>query len=215
MDHQFEDEILAQATIFKCLAGIAHYMTIRCALDLRLADILHSHNGPMTLSHLASSIESSTPPNKSILKCIMRLLVRNKIFAAHEPSSGTDQEPLYEATKVSSLLRKDNENSPFAVFSSIPPEGVTWCFLSQCVKEGGTAFEKILGCTMYEFASQNPEFNKGFNNNMAVHTKIQAESIVSKLGDVVKNVKSLVNVGGGIEFESDERSISIFVCYSS
>ncbi|KAM7272115.1 hypothetical protein ACFE04_031329 [Oxalis oulophora] len=195
MEEYDSEAIQAQAPILKCVAGIAHNMALKCAIDLCLADILHSHENPITLSELASSINSSTPPNVSSLKRVMRLLVRDKIFSAHEPSDGG--ETLYGATKTSSwLLDSETSLSIIISLSSEPTLLNPWCNMSRCVKEGGTGFEKFHGCQVYEFASQNPEFNKRFNQAMAAESKYLVLSILNKMDDALKNVTSLVDVGG-------------------
>ncbi|KAM7270229.1 hypothetical protein ACFE04_029443 [Oxalis oulophora] len=150
MEEYDSDAIQAQAPIFKCVAGIAHRMALKCAIDLRLVDILHSHENPITIYELASSINSSTPPNVSSLKRVMRLLVRDKIFSAHEPSGGG--ETLYGATKTSSWLLTDSETSLSIIISltSEPTLLNPWCNMSRCVKEGGTGFEKSHGCHMID-----------------------------------------------------------------
>ncbi|KAM7265015.1 hypothetical protein ACFE04_002698 [Oxalis oulophora] len=196
MGEEYE-ALQGQAHIFKSLAGIAHNMIIKCAVDLRLADILHSHDTPITLSQLASSIDSPTPPNIPVLKRIMRMLVHDKIFDAHMPSDGG--ETLYGPTKVSSFLVRDSEMSMVPFIAVSQPSTITpWCYLGECVKGNGIPFEIAHGSTMYEFASQNSEFNKGFNLAMATETKNIIKSILNKYKDGFDSVGSLVDVGGGM-----------------
>ncbi|KAM1015770.1 hypothetical protein FF1_045389 [Malus domestica] len=80
--------------------GFADSMALKCAVELCIADIIHSHSPtePMiTLSQLASSIAPS--PDMTYLTIIMRLLVCQNIFAIHHPSDGG--EPLYGLTHSS------------------------------------------------------------------------------------------------------------------
>ncbi|KAH7576895.1 hypothetical protein JRO89_XS01G0172100 [Xanthoceras sorbifolium] len=85
-------------------------MALKCAVELRIADIIHSHGGPMTLSSIASCIHSTSPPTTDIipnLKRIMRFLVRREIFTAHDHHSSTgsdDLETLYGLNHLSRLL---------------------------------------------------------------------------------------------------------------
>jgi hypothetical protein len=196
-EYEFE-AIDGQSHIFKCVSGISHYMALKCAVDLSLADILHAHENPITLAQLASSIDSPTPPNISALKRVMRMLVQDKIFSSHDPSDG--KETLYGATKASSWLLKDSEVSlsKLISISSQPSMVTSWCYLGQCVKEGGTAFEKVHGCKFFEYASQNPEFNMALNQGMASESKNLVISILDEMKGVLKNVTYLVDVGGGI-----------------
>merc|ERR1711933_613960 len=72
-----------------------------------------------------------------------------------------------------------------------------WHYPSQCVKQGGIAFKKAHRCEMWDFASQNPEFNKLFNDALACTTKIVMRAFLSQYKDGFNYVRSLVDVGGG------------------
>ncbi|KAM7270963.1 hypothetical protein ACFE04_030177 [Oxalis oulophora] len=105
----------------------------------------------------------------------MRLLVRDKIFSAHEPSGGG--ETLYGTTKTSLWLLTDSEAS-LSILISLTSEPTLlnmWCNMSGC----------------------NPEFNKRLNQGMAAESKYLVLSILNKMDDALKNVTSLVDVGGG------------------
>jgi hypothetical protein len=198
MDESEFEAMRTSAPIFKSLTGIVHLAVLKCAVDLRLADILHSHENPITLSQLASSIDSPTPPDISVLKRIMRLLVGDQIFTASVPSDGG--ETLYGATKTSLWLLSDSvmSLSPIVACNTELSLLTPWLYLSQCVKEGGTAMEKVHGCKLYAFAARNPEFNRDFNNTMKSESKKLVFPIVDKLKYVLDNIRSLVDVGGGI-----------------
>ncbi|XP_060672230.1 xanthohumol 4-O-methyltransferase-like [Ziziphus jujuba] len=74
---------------------------------------------------------------------------------------------------------------------------VPWHCFSGCVKEGGFAFNKAHGSGIWAFASQNPDFNKLFNDAMECSSRIMSKAIVSAYKDGFGSVKSLVDVGGG------------------
>ncbi|KAM7262002.1 hypothetical protein ACFE04_021079 [Oxalis oulophora] len=74
---------------------------------------------------------------------------------------------------------------------------IPYCNLSQCVKEGGTCFEKAHGCKMYEFASKNPEFNDLFNHGMTSQKKLITMLLQNMYKDGFKSVATLVDIGGG------------------
>ncbi|KAF3455774.1 hypothetical protein FNV43_RR00416 [Rhamnella rubrinervis] len=74
-----------QAEIWKYMFSFVDSMALRCAVDFRIADIIHSHSGPITLSQIVSSFpfdDYSSPPDITSLARIMRLLVRRNIFTA-------------------------------------------------------------------------------------------------------------------------------------
>ncbi|KAG2717257.1 hypothetical protein I3843_Q030500 [Carya illinoinensis] len=87
---------------------------------------------------------------------------------------------------------------PFILMQSHPELMTSSLCLSQCVKEGGTAFSKVHGCEVRDFAHKNPKFNKMFNYAMACTTKLVAEHILWGYRDGFGSINgSLVDVGGG------------------
>ncbi|KAM7271010.1 hypothetical protein ACFE04_030224 [Oxalis oulophora] len=198
-EHDQSRAIPNPGPIMKLMLAIGHTMTLKCVVDLRLADILHSFDGPITLFKLASLIDSPTPPDTSALKRIMRLLVHNQIFTSHEPSTLEGGETLYGVSELSSWLLHDSDVgvSPMISSQTIPMMTLPWCYLSQCVKEGGTGFEKAHGCKMYDFASKNPEFNDMFNHAMASQKKLITMLLRNMYKDGFKSVATLVDIGGG------------------
>ncbi|OMO57408.1 O-methyltransferase, family 2 [Corchorus olitorius] len=156
-------------------------MAFKSAVELRIANIIHSHDGAVTLSQIASCINnvgSRTPPDINCLSRIMRLLVRGKVFAVQHPSDGG--EPLYNLSHSSKWILHD---SKLTLAPQIVPQTHPWlmspwhCF-SRCVKEGSVAFKKAHGSEIWDFASEKPEFNGLFNNAMACTTKIASSAIV-------------------------------------
>ena len=86
-----EAELQGQADIWKYMLSFADSMAVKCAVELRIADIINLHGGPMTLSQIVARIPNTDDAlslNISYLTRIMRLLVRRKIFSAHQTSEG-------------------------------------------------------------------------------------------------------------------------------
>ncbi|KAL3754649.1 hypothetical protein ACJRO7_001839 [Eucalyptus globulus] len=163
-----------QAEIWRYMLGFADSMALNCAVELRIADIIHSHGGRL----------GSPSPDLPYLSRVMRLLVRRNIFSVHHPSDSGD--PLYGLTDSSRWLVRDSE------LNLVPMH----C-LGQCVREGGIAFQKAHGVEMWEFAGDNPEFNKMFNDAMACTAKIIMKAVLEAYGDGFSLVGSVVDVGGG------------------
>ncbi|KAJ0027724.1 hypothetical protein Pint_35615 [Pistacia integerrima] len=128
----------------------------------------------------------------------MRLLVRKKIFAANHDSNGG--ETLYGLTRSSRWLLRDSEPSlaPMVLMENHPWLVAPWHCFSHCVKEGGIAFKMAHGQEIWDFALQNPELNKLFNDGMACTSRIISRAIVSGYKDGFSSIGSLVDVGGGI-----------------
>ncbi|MBA0729900.1 hypothetical protein Golax_025966 [Gossypium laxum] len=85
-------------------------MALKYAVELRIADLIHSNGGAATFSQIASCINDSfTSPNITTLARIMRLFVCRKIFTIHPPSDGGDF--LYDLTNSSRWLLHDLEQT--------------------------------------------------------------------------------------------------------
>ncbi|XP_075647226.1 desmethylxanthohumol 6'-O-methyltransferase-like [Castanea sativa] len=187
-----------QAKIWQHLFGFADSMALKCAVELRIADIIHSHGGPITLCQIAAGITNSPSLDIPCLARIMRSLVHKNILTAHNPSDGGDI-TLYGLTPASKWLLHDAELSlvPVVLMESHPWLLAPWHCLSQCVIEGGTPFEKAHGCEVWDFASKNPNFNKIFNDAMACTAKIVIGVVLEEYKDGFGCLGSLVDVGGG------------------
>ncbi|KAK6919027.1 Plant methyltransferase dimerization [Dillenia turbinata] len=193
-----ESALEGQAEIWQIIVGYVESMAVKSVVELRIPDIIHSHNSPITLSQIAAEIESTG--NQVDLTClvrIMRLLVRKKIFTAQTPSDGGEM--LYGLTNSSRLLLHGSPTSfaPLLLFQNHPWMVAPWHLLSRCVKEGGSAFEKAHGGMIWDLASTNPEFNEVINDAMACVSKSLMKAMIGGYKDGFGEVGSLVDVGGG------------------
>ncbi|XP_038692775.1 desmethylxanthohumol 6'-O-methyltransferase-like isoform X2 [Tripterygium wilfordii] len=186
-----------QTRVWKLMFGFVDSLTLKCAVELRIADIINSHGGPISLSQIASGIDSPHPDLSHLVR-IMRYLVRKQVFSAHQPEP--HGETLYGLTDTSKWLLTDSDLSlnPMVILQNNPFQLAPWHCLGQCVREGGIAYEKAHGCEMWDFASQNPEFNRMFNDAMAYTAQIFVKALVSDYKDGFDGVETLVDVAGGI-----------------
>ncbi|GMN34379.1 hypothetical protein TIFTF001_042057 [Ficus carica] len=164
--------------------------------ELRIPDIINSHEGPVSLSQIAAAAipDTSSSPDISCLAGIMSLLVRRNIFTAQPSSDGsgdTSSTSLYGLTHSSRWLLSEDQLTvaPLLLMDT-----------SAASKEGGIAFEKANGREIWDFASQNQEFNKLLNGGMACTVKIVMNAILSAgtdFGDGFGCLGSLVGGGTG------------------
>ncbi|XP_059664658.1 xanthohumol 4-O-methyltransferase-like [Cornus florida] len=186
-----------QGEIWQHIYSSVKSMALNCAVELGIADIIASHNCPITLSQIANDIGS---PSLDIhcLTRIMNFLVHMKLFDAISPQLD-GRETLYGLTNSSRWLLRDAELSlaPLVLMRNHPLLTAPLHFLSQCVTQGGTAFHKAHGRDMWDFASVNSEFNKIFNSGMECTAKITTKAVISEYRDGFGCFGSLVDVGGG------------------
>ncbi|KAI4331937.1 hypothetical protein L6164_016884 [Bauhinia variegata] len=160
-----------QANIWNYMFSFADSMAQKSAVELRIPDIIHRHGEPISLTQIMAGISDAPSPDITCLARIMRLLVRRKIFSSHQaPGSG---DTLYRLTHSSRWLLiesgsgSESSLAPMVLMENHPWATAPWHCLSQCVREGGFAFKKAHGIVIWEFASENSEFNKLLNDGMA------------------------------------------------
>ncbi|KAL6968418.1 hypothetical protein U1Q18_034219 [Sarracenia purpurea var. burkii] len=196
-----EAKLQGQVEIWQYMFGYAESMVLRSAVELRIADTIHSHGHPITLAQIASGVgSSSSSPSPDTITClsrIMRLLVRKKIFTATLPSD--DRETLYGLTHSSTWLLNDAELTlaPMILTLTDPRKLAPWQYLSSCVRDGGGAFKKAHGRDLWEYASIDKAFNKIFNDGMKCTARITMAAILSAYKDGFVGVGTMVDAAGG------------------
>ncbi|KAM7263342.1 hypothetical protein ACFE04_001025 [Oxalis oulophora] len=197
MANDIGQEFESQRLIWGYMLAYADSMALKCAIELGLADIIHAHNAPMTLSQIAASIIDHSPsstPNMDNLNRIMRYLVNMKIFSSTVDNEG---ETLYGPTPLSKWISNDFELgiAPLVLLNDHSLQQAGLHFLAESVKNGGDAFTMAHGCDPWAFASKNALYNELFNKGMACMQYL-AMTIIDQY-EGLKTVGSLVNVGGG------------------
>ncbi|XP_065875930.1 (R,S)-reticuline 7-O-methyltransferase-like [Euphorbia lathyris] len=189
-----------QAEIWKFMFGFADSMVLKAAVELAIPDIINSHSHPISLSQIASGIDSSSV-DMAYLARIMRYLVHKKIFTSHHPPSSSGEiETLYGLTQTSKWILKNSDLTlnPMVIMQNHPSLITPWHYLSQSVKEGETPFKKAHGCEVWDFAAKNSEFNTLFNDALGCTAKIVIKAVLGEESlKCFDGVMSLVDVGGG------------------
>ncbi|KAL5725466.1 hypothetical protein ACHQM5_008607 [Ranunculus cassubicifolius] len=187
----------SQPQVWNMMWAFADSMALKCAVDLRIADIIHDHGCPITLQQLVSGINSPST-NLIYLSRIMRFLVYKNVFTAKVDSNGSET-TLYGLTPAARWLLQDDANLSLAPMIQAQTHDILmspWRYFSKCVEEGGDAFPKAHSSEIWDLASVNPEFNKTFNASMACTSKIAVEAILGNY-EGFEGLESLVDVGGG------------------
>ncbi|KAK3404642.1 hypothetical protein EUGRSUZ_K00949 [Eucalyptus grandis] len=170
---------------------------MKCAVELRIPDIIHSQGGrPVTLALTASRIPSPSPETAYLAR-IMGLLARKTVFSAHQEGGET----LYSLTPSSRWLLQGAGHLSLAPLVLLADHQTTvspWHNLRDCIKDGGSiAFQIAHGCGYWDMESKNPEFNRTFRDAMACTDKFVMKAVVDAYKDGFERVGSLADVRGG------------------
>ncbi|OIT06013.1 trans-resveratrol di-o-methyltransferase [Nicotiana attenuata] len=188
----------AQAHIYKHTFHFANSMVLRCAIQLGIPDIIHSHKQPMTLSELVSELK--LPPAKSNdIYRLMRLLVYSGFFATKKIDETLEIQEGYVLTASSKLLLKSEipNLSPFVRALVDPVRVIPWqCLGDWFLGNEATSFETVYGAPMWKYCDQNPRYNKAFNEAMASDSEMMS-LVVKDCRETFEELDSLVDVGGG------------------
>ncbi|KAG9447455.1 hypothetical protein H6P81_013583 [Aristolochia fimbriata] len=196
-----EDE-LGLAMLWNFVYGFADSLLLRSAVELRLADIIHSHGGgAISLSDLSSCLPPP-PVDPDRLRRLMRHLVRMGLFTQVEPTLEDDGgEDRYGLSSLAAeYLVTASDKSIVPILLAVTDKDMMGAFYH--IKDGlhpgvPTAFEAGLGKTLWEHLAEKPEMNRVFNDVMAHETRFVTSSLVGECADVFAGVGSLVDVGGG------------------
>ncbi|XP_057493344.1 (R,S)-reticuline 7-O-methyltransferase-like [Actinidia eriantha] len=187
-----------QGNIWFCLFRFVETMALKCAVELRVADIIDSHGCPITLSQIASDIGSPSLDLNSLAR-IMNVLTRMKLFDVNSQSAGCNEDALYSLTPSSKWLLHDAKPSlgPFVLMFDPSLTFSALNHLSQSVREGGSAFNKAHGSELWDVASQDPKFAKKLIDFMDYSARIANTAMLTDYKDGFDSVESVVDVGGG------------------
>ncbi|RWR89627.1 trans-resveratrol di-O-methyltransferase [Cinnamomum micranthum f. kanehirae] len=186
----------AQAHIWYHIFNLASSMSLKCAVELGIPDVIHNHGRPMKLLELTDALPVS-PAKIAHVNRLMRLLVHTGFFALQKNEDGEEG---YALTPSSRLLLNESRMSlsPFILMFLDPVLESQYHFLSRWFQgEAASVMETATGLGVWEFMAQNPETSNRFNRAMACDSKIIMEILVNECSGFFKGVRSVVDVGGG------------------
>ncbi|XP_051135138.1 chavicol O-methyltransferase-like [Andrographis paniculata] len=193
----------AQAQVWNHTFSFIHSMSISCAIDLGIPDIIHRHGTPMSLSQLVDTL----PINKAKSHCIhrlMRLLVHSKFFVKHDTSDKPDdEEARYWLTPAGHLLLRNNPMAvaPLVQFITDPVNAKAGHYMREWLvgEHHESAFEVAHGKTFWEhFGNCDSRLGNLFNESMSRDTRLVMYVLLKDYKQVFEGVGLLVDVGGGV-----------------
>ncbi|BBN69544.1 O-methyltransferase family protein, partial [Prunus dulcis] len=173
----------AQAHIWNHIFSFINSMSLKCAVQLDIPDVIQKHGQPMTLSELVSALPIS-PTKAHFIPRLMRILVHSGFFVRESLNGG---EQGYVLTDASALLLKDNPMSarPFLLAMLNPILTDPWQYLTTWFQnDNPTPFH-------------DPTLANFFNEAMASDARLISSLMIDDCKGVFQGVDSLVDVGGG------------------
>ncbi|GMY37675.1 trans-resveratrol di-O-methyltransferase-like [Fagus crenata] len=186
-----------QCHLYKHIFSYINSMSLKCAVQLGIPDIIHNHGQPITLPELVSKLHIH-PQKSSYVHRLMRLLVHSGFFAKTKVLENKVEEA-YALTPSSRFILKDNVTS-FSTFvlAMLDPVLVSpWHFLGDWFLGSElTPFERAHGMGFWDYCNQNSEFSNIFNEAMANDSQLMS-LVIKDYKPIFGGLGSLVDVGGG------------------
>ncbi|XP_071735799.1 trans-resveratrol di-O-methyltransferase-like [Rutidosis leptorrhynchoides] len=197
-----ESQILlhSQAHIWNHIFSFINSMSLKCAIQLQIPDIINNHGAPMLLSELVQALSIKTEKSQFVHR-LMRILVHSGFFVTKSVSTNVEEEQEgYLLAPVSQLLLKEKPLSvrPLLLAMLDPTLLDPWQHMSTWFKNGDmNPFYTTYGVTLWDYAVQDSNFNDSLNEAMASDARIVASLFLERCKNVFKGIDSVVDVGGG------------------
>jgi hypothetical protein len=170
------------AEFMKFIVGKCISKPIYAAAELCIADLLAE--GPKSIEELSMMSQTHAP---SIYR-LMRALASIGIFFETEGRR-------FGLTPMAELLKTGAMRSIALMFNS-PWNDQAWTRLTDCLRTGETAFEKVQGMDVTEWLVKNPGAAEIFNEANALKAANTASAIIDVYD--FHNTATLIDMGGGI-----------------
>ncbi|XP_059304279.1 trans-resveratrol di-O-methyltransferase-like [Lycium ferocissimum] len=188
--------LAAQAHIWNHTFNYISSMSLKCAIQLGIPDIIHSHGRPMMLSDLVNALPINKAKGQECIYRLMSILVHGGFFI----QTKINDEEGYLLTPTSRLLLKDEPLSlvPFVQMQLDPIIMDSSHSLSEWFKNSdSTPFKTAHGKPFFEYAGVESRFNHLFNEAMASDARLVMSVLIKNGKGVFEGLNSLVDVGGG------------------
>ncbi|XP_042487394.1 uncharacterized protein LOC122067618 [Macadamia integrifolia] len=183
-----EELFHAQAHIWNQMLAFINSLSLKCAVELGIPNIVYNHQQPITLPELVKKLAILKTKTACLLRH-MRLLVHFGFFY--------QQEEGYVLTPSSRLRLKDTGKSvsPFLQAILDPILITPWHFLSAWFQGNGlNPFKTVDGKTLWGYVGEDSELNKFFNKAMASDARLVISVVANLEGKGY--IASVLDVGG-------------------
>ncbi|GMI80847.1 N-acetylserotonin O-methyltransferase [Hibiscus trionum] len=189
----------AHAHVWNHMFSFIRSMSLKCAIDLGIPDIIQNHGKPMTESELMAALPTLNPTKACNIYRVMRILVHSGFFARQKLGDNVEEDG-YVLTNSSRLLLNDNPLSvtPFLKSMLDPILMQPWHFLGTWFQnDDRTSFVTAHGLMIWDYCSHDPRMNNSFNEGMVSDARFVNRILIDKYRGGFEGLNSLVDVGGG------------------
>ncbi|PIN26259.1 Hydroxyindole-O-methyltransferase [Handroanthus impetiginosus] len=195
-----QDLLDAQAHVWNHIFSFVNSMSLKCAVQLCIPDIIHKHRKPITLSQLVDALQINKAKSDFVYR-LMRMLTHSKFFINVKISDDDDNENEgYWLTPASCFLLRDEPMSmaPLVLGVLDPIIMDPWHHVSKCFRnESPSPFITKHEMSFWEYAGTEQMLNLLFNDAMARDAWFCSSLAIKEWEQVFKGLKSMVDVGGG------------------
>ncbi|XP_022944130.1 probable O-methyltransferase 3 [Cucurbita moschata] len=195
MEEKVDELLQSQAHVWNHALKFFDSMSLRCAVELGIPDVIHTHAQPMSIQ----------PSKAQHLGRLMRLLVHSGFFDANE-----QEDVKYSLTPSSRRLLRHTHTHTRTTFQIIPflflsldkatiasMGALSGWLCSSDQDHNSSSFEMANGKPMWDYSAQEPSFGNLFHQAMVCDSEFIGKIVTEKCSRVFEGLKSLVDVGGG------------------
>ncbi|CAN1328858.1 Probable O-methyltransferase 3 [Linum perenne] len=180
-------------------------MTVQCAIELGIADVIHSHGRPITLGELVTALKIS-PTKSAFLARLMRMLVHLGYFEQQEERYGcSSHSNIIILMYFQFFLNNPFNSNSFHLFINDPIMVKPWQHLSSWFRtndEELTPFSHAHGEKrgLYDEMSAESGVGRHLNEAMGHDSSLLGKVLVVKCRGSFEGFNSVVDVGGNTGF---------------
>ncbi|KAI3768167.1 hypothetical protein L2E82_18623 [Cichorium intybus] len=200
-DEKSSEMLHSQAHIWNHIFSFINSMSLKCAIELQIPDIIDRHGAPMLLPELVEALSINKERTPFVYR-LMRILVHSGFFVKQSISTTTGNEEEeregYLLAPASQLLLKKEPFSirPLLLFMLDPILMDPWQHMSKWFQNNDvTPFHTTYQRTFWDFASQEPKLNQFINETMASDARFVASLIIKHCAGAFEGLSSVVDVG--------------------
>ncbi|KAF7843752.1 Caffeic acid 3-O-methyltransferase [Senna tora] len=211
-EEEEEDEEKSYSYAMQITLSTVTAFSLRAAAKLGVFDVLDKAGGTrLSAEEIASRLSLENPEAPSMLDRILFLLATHSVLRCSVVGVGGDEDGrnkggfrrLYGLAPAARFFVRDVNGVSLSPFIELLQHKVSldiWPYMKDSISEGGYAFEKLSGITLFEYLSKDAAYNAMFNEAMVN----QSTMVMAKILETYKGfegIKKLVDVGGGLGVE--------------